>query len=576
MARPHAKDPLDRDTSIIVLSFLGTGRYQPCDYEFPDGWHARAESEVDGERIGYLLPILLQWLQHKNSPATLQVFVCCTDAPECLKHYERLSRILADRAGVSLDQVRIQEGRAPKEWWHNVQAIEAVVPDRARLVMDVTHGYRSFPVVGVAIAEYLRAVKDVEVLGVYYGAFEARSRDSENAAAPVLDLSDLVQIVDWASAYRLYQAKGDPAVFVEPLRALAGGRGGEDRRRLPGLLNWFSRVGAWLELAHVRHLNNEMREAPDLPADLPAPMRSLLDRVVQEVATLAKRGREDAGEDLLNKALRMLDHYQTHERWMHLVAVAREALVLAVAVCGEASAQKVTRQNILAAEKVLGRASSYPNPKAREQRHGNKSTEYRTANLFTRVSRLRNEAMHCSLNFGNDFPGDRRKTKERLDQLAKDLQALIFDLRPEHVRNLKSLGADPDAPPIFLNVSNHPAAQWSAEQRECALGLAGPGARIEDLPFPDVDPTRTDEQYVRELSENMVQRVFELPGRPTHAMVQGEHVLTMLLVGRLQGLGVACYAATTRREVRAGPDGAKVSYFAFEAFRPYPRLAGEP
>ena len=54
--------------------------------------------------------------------------------------------------------------------------------------------------------------------------------------------------------------------------------------------------------------------------------------------------------------------------------------------------------------------------------------------------------------------------------------------------------------------------------------------------------------------------------------MQGEFTLTCTLVRCLQGRGVTCWAATTRRDVEDGPDGTKVSRFHFVRLRRYPPL----
>ena len=61
-----------------------------------------------------------------------------------------------------------------------------------------------------------------------------------------------------------------------------------------------------------------------------------------------------------------------------------------------------------------------------------------------------------------------------------------------------------------------------------------------------------------------------VPGETVAAMVQGEFVLTAMLVAALGRRGIRCLAATTHREVAEGPDGARTYRFRFVRFRPYP------
>jgi hypothetical protein len=120
---------------------------------------------------------------------------------------------------------------------------------------------------------------------------------------------------------------------------------------------------------------------------------------------------------------------------------------------------------------------------------------------------------------------------------------------------------------VFLNLSNHPAADWPPAQRAEAQALGG---EIVDEPFPAVPPD-ADSEHVEVLGQNTLQRI--LARAPAAAMVQGEFTLTLYLVQALELQGIPCYAATTRRIVEntvvtAGTTE-KRSCFEFVRFRRY-------
>ena len=121
-------------------------------------------------------------------------------------------------------------------------------------------------------------------------------------------------------------------------------------------------------------------------------------------------------------------------------------------------------------------------------------------------------------------------------------------------------------PTVFANITNHPSAEWSEEQRRAALRLAD---RIVDIPFPEVPP-EADGDAVAKLADDVL---AQLPPGTTHALVQGEFTLTMELVRRLQDRGIRCLAATTVRDVETREDGSQLRRFRFVRFRDYPRLS---
>ena len=123
------------------------------------------------------------------------------------------------------------------------------------------------------------------------------------------------------------------------------------------------------------------------------------------------------------------------------------------------------------------------------------------------------------------------------------------------------------APPLLVNLSNHPSACWSDEQKLAALKLA---PQIMDLPFPAVPP-EADTHEIDALADEVLaiaRLTTQAPGA-THAMVQGEFTLAHALVRKLQQIGIVCVAATTRREVVEQTGGTRTTRFNFVRFREY-------
>jgi hypothetical protein len=117
---------------------------------------------------------------------------------------------------------------------------------------------------------------------------------------------------------------------------------------------------------------------------------------------------------------------------------------------------------------------------------------------------------------------------------------------------------------IFVNLSNHSITDWSETQRGAARVLA---PELMDLQFPYVDP----EMALGDLETRVEELIqYELPEGVTHAMVQGEFTMTVLLVKALQNKGIQCYAATTMRISHDEGAGLKRSAFRFVQFREYP------
>lgn len=118
---------------------------------------------------------------------------------------------------------------------------------------------------------------------------------------------------------------------------------------------------------------------------------------------------------------------------------------------------------------------------------------------------------------------------------------------------------------LFINLSNHPSADWLPEQ----MAAAQEYGTVVDLPFPNISPY-DDEACIARLADEYMLRVLSLAeesGAVVHLM--GEMCLTHALVSRLHSHGINCLASTTERNTVNLPNGEKKSIFRFVRFRRY-------
>ncbi|MFM8442588.1 MAG: TIGR02221 family CRISPR-associated protein [Methylococcus sp.] len=90
-----------------------------------------------------------------------------------------------------------------------------------RLLLDVTHGLRHLPMLGLMSAFYVRAVAGAEVAGIHYAAFDRKV----DGVTPVMSLNGLMRLYDWVRALECFNKDGDYGGFADLLTA-DGLRGG--------------------------------------------------------------------------------------------------------------------------------------------------------------------------------------------------------------------------------------------------------------------------------------------------------------------------------------------------------------
>lgn len=88
------------------------------------------------------------------------------------------------------------------------------------LYLDITHGLRHLPMLGLLSAFYLEAIGHAQIREIYYGAFDPES----DACTPVVSLRGLLVVQEWIRALEQFEKDGDYGIFATLLEreGLAG------------------------------------------------------------------------------------------------------------------------------------------------------------------------------------------------------------------------------------------------------------------------------------------------------------------------------------------------------------------
>lgn len=75
--------------------------------------------------------------------------------------------------------------------------------DAHEIVLDITHGFRSLPMVFFAAVMQLDALEDVSLAGIYYAEF-----DPEQDTSPIIDLTYLHTLMQWYHGFQTFEETG--------------------------------------------------------------------------------------------------------------------------------------------------------------------------------------------------------------------------------------------------------------------------------------------------------------------------------------------------------------------------------
>lgn len=230
------------------VSFLGTGNYKPCVYK-PD------DSASDSGVVTYVQTAMRKLVA---SDVEKTLIFCTRDAAET--HWQKLCAEFEKNKLAEPEKVGIPGGSNDKEFWEIFETVNEHIPEEAEIVFDVTHSFRSLPLIMSVLLNYLEVVKGTKLVGCYYGAFEVLGRaadvekeypDPADRRAPIFDLTPFFQLNDWVKAIRDFKRFGDAGDLnrlawqdTKPLAAKEETRTDEllALRSLTGALNKFTQM----------------------------------------------------------------------------------------------------------------------------------------------------------------------------------------------------------------------------------------------------------------------------------------------------------------------------------------------
>ena len=190
-----------------MISFLGTSDYKPVGYEFNQKLVVSSFVQIALAEIFQPDEVIVclteeartkNWLSQKQQEST-------ADSDK------KLEEIASERLPhITFSALDIPAGQSLDEFWEIFNLLEEKFHDGDTLLVDVTHSFRSIPIVTLACTQYLGILKNVALEGIYYGAYEAR-REAEDGTviAPVFDLTSFAELMHWSQAVAMFEGFGD-------------------------------------------------------------------------------------------------------------------------------------------------------------------------------------------------------------------------------------------------------------------------------------------------------------------------------------------------------------------------------
>jgi len=258
-----------------LITFLGKGKYDETTYRWDKLEYTTR----------YFAEAVANWLR----PDCVYVLLTPEAEADEKKHWPNLKERLEARR-FAIVPIRIPGGQDASELWQIFQAIERqVVKEGDELIFDITHGYRSLPILFLLVVAYLRQIRGVQLLHILYGAYDAR--DMEKNISPVYEITPLVSLLDWLTAAKIFMTTGDGRELAGLIRTISN-----LPQQQEGLATPFEELSTLLMLNRVpnipsaaRHFTHavEATAAVELPVQA-RPLTSILQHISKTYENISK------------------------------------------------------------------------------------------------------------------------------------------------------------------------------------------------------------------------------------------------------------------------------------------------
>lgn len=191
----------------VFISFLGTGYYSKAKYYldskdnlvetnfiqeatlkfFTKDWHA--------PDIAYFF--LTEKAKSTNWDSPAQKDDCKVKIGERGTYDGLEERIKKLGIGFLYTPIDIPDGHNEEQIWEIFDKVYNVLQEGDKLYFDITHAFRSLPMLVMVLINYAKFLKKITVKSITYGNFESRAAQN---VAPIIDITSFSELQDWTSA----------------------------------------------------------------------------------------------------------------------------------------------------------------------------------------------------------------------------------------------------------------------------------------------------------------------------------------------------------------------------------------
>lgn len=128
------------------------------------------------------------------------------------QHIDREGRLGDElkEKNIKFKTVAIPDGKNEKELWEIFDKVFNSLDEGDDLIVDITHGFRTIPMLLIIILNYAKVIKNINVKGIYYGAFEGKFKNKEGIEiTPIYDFKMYDTLMEFTNGINTFLNTGN-------------------------------------------------------------------------------------------------------------------------------------------------------------------------------------------------------------------------------------------------------------------------------------------------------------------------------------------------------------------------------
>lgn len=207
----------------VFMSVLGSTNYRECCYtDNSTGFKSELTKFIQAAMFGKFVnkwgpdDIAYIFLTTGEKGSEVKNWLadghCLFDSKEKIQSKGLRTLLESMNSSCRIEPVHIKNGDNETEIWSNFRTIFDCLQADDEVYFDVTHGFRSLPMLVLVLNNYSKFLKGISVKSITYGNYEARNDKNE---APIINLTSLTNLQDWTSAANMFIETGKTSGITE-------------------------------------------------------------------------------------------------------------------------------------------------------------------------------------------------------------------------------------------------------------------------------------------------------------------------------------------------------------------------